>query len=1025
MKRYSISYKYDSNNLTKMLHDICNWNHLNKVAIEYHGLQQVIYISYQDVLTTRNIISDYLKCIKHFEFIGINFDIPEYCIVSLILGILTSEHGFLNVPSDVIEFTTLKNLLRVQYLFSKQITTDGSILHQFIIHNECIYLIKLKHVQEQTAKYSEKNHYAYAICTSGSTGISKVIKVPHSCIVPNILDLTKILTITESDKIAQFTNFTFDPSIVEIFLALSNAGTLFMVSKLLKNNPNRLIREAYSSQITVLQITPSVFLHSWTAECLKTTILSNDTSLKALVFGGEPFPKTELLLETKHPCNTTKIYNIYGITEVSCWASINEILVTNAEYDTRCLGQVLSQTMFRVKNEMGEVLTEGTGSLYIGSNTRVCTINEENIEELELPVFRDSGDVVNIDKESNIFYKGRRNSIIKRFGNKVDLVKLEELMLQLHFIKSCYVIWDESYHRLHVCLVLKEEIRNYFDINTAAMEHLQKLDSLYKPDKIHVFEHVEYTSSGKISMEFLKQRCLQDQTIDLIQDNIDSQKIENMFKSIWKNNLKHEDGGFVKLGGTSITALQMSSTMSKVFNVEFSELIGMLLRDATIDECLAYIKITMLNSHKNTITVNTTCYSHDNEMIPLIKRIGTNDSIPKQLNVEQSDFNLPNVTDHLSTCQWYKCRGQTYKNLPITNEKSQIKCDKVSKIEILEAYNLLKCVDASPTLFQYTDGKKYAVGGSHSGFIVTIELDNQMCVSAFKIKLPDRIEASVLVFDNFKGVVGCYDSNVYCLHLKTGEIIWKYQTGDIVKCTAIYCKEQEVIFIGSYDCYVYCLSAKDGGEIWKIKGSNGSISASGCLHSPSGSVLFGTLDGFCLALQQRSGEITWRHKLTDPVFVAPVTLNSGLVLFCSVTGILSCFNIQANVKVWEYKINGNVFSYIVKRNDDTFTDYENIIIASQNKNVYCLQLKNSSFQTEPTLKHTLNFHSPIFATPWCEDNFLLVACTDGTLNIYNFATNRLIKSEKLPGEVFSSPVVDNDIAIIGCRDNNVYVLKFT
>lgn len=69
-----------------MLHDICNWNHLNKVAIEYHDLQQVIYISYQDVLTARNIISDYLKCIKHFEFIGINFDIPEYCIVSLILG---------------------------------------------------------------------------------------------------------------------------------------------------------------------------------------------------------------------------------------------------------------------------------------------------------------------------------------------------------------------------------------------------------------------------------------------------------------------------------------------------------------------------------------------------------------------------------------------------------------------------------------------------------------------------------------------------------------------------------------------------------------------------------------------------------------------------------------------------------------------------------------------------------------------------------------------------------------------------
>lgn len=55
---------------------------------------------------------------------------------------------------------------------------------------------------------------------------------------------------------------------------------------------------------------------------------------------------------------------------------------------------------------------------------------------------------------------------------------------------------------------------------------------------------------------------------------------------------------------------------------------------------------------------------------------------------------------------------------------------------------------------------------------------------------------------------GCYDGNVYCLHLKTGRIIWKYQTGDVVKCSAISCKEREKIFVGSYDGYIYCLSAK-------------------------------------------------------------------------------------------------------------------------------------------------------------------------------------------------------------------------
>ena len=151
---------------------------------------------------------------------------------------MNSGHSFANVPVDSTELINLKNHLNLHYLFSKQINIEEDIVHQFKIHRECIYLIKVIDVQKQDTQKLKQN-YAYAISTSGSTGTPKVVRVPHSCIVPNILDLSKVLTITNCDKIFQFTNFTFDPSIVEIFLALSNAATLFMVSKQLKNNPYR------------------------------------------------------------------------------------------------------------------------------------------------------------------------------------------------------------------------------------------------------------------------------------------------------------------------------------------------------------------------------------------------------------------------------------------------------------------------------------------------------------------------------------------------------------------------------------------------------------------------------------------------------------------------------------------------------------------------------------------------------------------------------------------------------------------
>ncbi|PBC34233.1 Acyl-CoA synthetase family member [Apis cerana cerana] len=981
-------YSNDFKDFTKKLHDICNWSQLDNVAIEYHDLQETIYIHYKELFHIKSMISDYLKHIQNVEFIGINFDIPEYCVISLILGILNSKHSFINIPVDSTEFINLKNYLNLRYLFCTQSNIEGNIVCQFEIHKECIYLIKLKHVQKQIIQNAKQNCYAYAISTSGSTGVPKVIRVLHSCIVPNILDLNKILAITKCDKISQFTNFTFDPSIIEIFLALSNAGTLFMVSKSLKNNPDRLLKVAYSSQITILQITPSVFMYNWSPESLKSSILSNNTSLRAILFGGEPFPKLEVISETMHPYNNTKIYNIYGITEVSCWASINEILITGGQFNVHYLGQVLSHTLLQVRNKRGEVITSGTGFLYIGSNQRVCLVNDENIEDLELPVFRDSGDIVDIDEEGKIFYKGRKNSFIKRFGNKVDLTKLKEFVLQIDFVKNCYVLWDDSYHHLHL------------------------------PDKIHFMNHIEFTSSGKISLEHSKEHYIQDKITDKIINNIDLQQIEVAFKSIWENNLQRKNIGFVKLGGTSIVALQISNAMSEISNIEFPKLIGMLLMDSTIDECLNYIKSIVLNNQNGIIDLK----SHNNiRELPLITVITIEDEKSfRDSNKKNKKYNSTIQVNDIQLCQWYKCRGQVYNYISDINEEFKLQYDTISKVKIQKTYDMRKCVDASPTIFRYSDGKTYATVGSHSGFIFTFELEKECHNPIFKIKLPDRIESSVLILDNFRGIVGCYDGNIYCFHLKTGKFIWNYKTGNVVKNSVTFCKEKGIIFVGSYDCYIYCLSVKDGSEIWKFKFGNGSINASGCLHLQSDTVLFGTLDGFCLALQQLSGKLVWKYKLSDPIFVAPVSLNNGLVLFCSVTGLLCCFDIEVNVKMWTYKINGNIFSYIVKQND---TKYENIILASQNKNLYCLESKDTNFKTKPTLKYVLNFHSPILATPWCENNFLFIACKDGTLNIYNSIKNRVIKIEKLPAEVFSSPVVNNNVIIIGCRDNNVYALE--
>lgn len=307
-----------------------------------------------------------------------------------------------------------------------------------------------------------------------------------------------------------------------------------------------------------------------------------------------------------------------------------------------------------------------------------------------------------IDEEGRIFYKGRRDSFIKRFGNKVDLTKLKEFVLQIDFVKSCYVIWDDSCHHLHLYFSTKENVTNDHNMDTDIMKHLHKLDSLYRPDKIHFMEHIEFTSSGKISLEFLKKDHIQRMVIHQAVENIDFQQIKIAFKSIWKNNLQCENDGFVKLGGTSVIALQLSNTISETLNIEFPELIGMLLMDATIDECLSYIKSVILNNDQKEM-INLKSHFNSTKEVPLTN-IGKEDTRSLEVSDEErKTCDLMIQTNEIYTCQWYKCRGQTCKNVSDINEEHKLQYNAISNVKILKTHDLKKCVDASPAVFHYSE----------------------------------------------------------------------------------------------------------------------------------------------------------------------------------------------------------------------------------------------------------------------------------------------------------------------------------
>lgn len=202
--------------------------------------------------------------------------------------------------------------------------------------------------------------HSFIAMTSGSSGDPKHVQVPIQCIQPNIDDLTKLFNILPNDIIYFSTPLTFDPSMVEILLACMNGASLLIAPE----KPDILFPHNRQHSVTFWQTTPSKFFQQSNAN-IRNKILSADSTLKVLALGGEPLNGVKRLKELKDFNNKTKIFTLYGVTEMSCWACAAELDLNRILTDKEVpLGNCLSETQVLVEQDSQE--NKGTGKIILG-----------------------------------------------------------------------------------------------------------------------------------------------------------------------------------------------------------------------------------------------------------------------------------------------------------------------------------------------------------------------------------------------------------------------------------------------------------------------------------------------------------------------------------------------------------------------------------------------------------------------------------------------------------------------------------
>ncbi|XP_017068588.2 beta-alanine-activating enzyme isoform X3 [Drosophila eugracilis] len=230
---------------------------------------------------------------------GIALRITEHTPASslLILAILNHKCHFF--PTDKMllsqELYEQMGAAGVDYLFVNKHLAVGSLnflrLSTILVLDEDCKLYKVKHKVTDSAVKAKKPlpaNMCYTITTTGSTGKPKVIHVPYECIAPNILALSQKLNVSMADIIYLGTPCTFDPFVVEFFLALQNGATLLTSRHSMKESPSKVLSALFPDNlstpgITILQMTPSLF-RQFGATSIKERVLNRSSSLSTESF---------------------------------------------------------------------------------------------------------------------------------------------------------------------------------------------------------------------------------------------------------------------------------------------------------------------------------------------------------------------------------------------------------------------------------------------------------------------------------------------------------------------------------------------------------------------------------------------------------------------------------------------------------------------------------------------------------------------------------------------------------------------
>jgi amino acid adenylation domain-containing protein len=529
-------------------------NNPSAIALVHNNEQ----ITYQQLNEQSNQLAHYLQNLGVVPdvLVGICLEKSPLIIVA-ILAILKAGGAYLPIdptyPKTRSHFMLEDSQITILITQKSLFTQDWE--HKLVFIDDNAIASQNKYNPPSPVKAT---NLAYAMYTSGSTGQPKGVLIEHRGLSNVVYAQKQIFDLKPQHRILQFASISFDASIFEIVMALTNGATLYLIPEKLRLG---VALTAYMRQhsITHATLPPAV---------LKTLVPEQLPALQTLILAGEAWTGNMAKWQKGR-----RLFNAYGLTETTIWSTIAEI------ENSVSIGKAIANTQLYVLDSNYQPVSIGIpGELYIGGIgvarsylhrpelTAQKFIPNPYVETLQcnvsLPKFYKTGDIARHLPNGDLEFLGRQDGQVKIHSYRIELGEIESALSQHPAIQANVVVAKDkqliAYIVLHPNLTLSPiQLRDFLKA---------KLPDYSIPSAFIVLSSLPLTPNGKVDRNALKSS-----NTTTNQSFVGScNATESTLTRFWAQTLKLDKVGiqdsFFELGGDSLLAVELLAQINQHFN---------------------------------------------------------------------------------------------------------------------------------------------------------------------------------------------------------------------------------------------------------------------------------------------------------------------------------------------------------------------------------------------------------------------------------------------------------------------------